>query len=201
MGGEAACSAPPGWWGDDSEPERVIYTIGHSTHPFEEFAAMLAANGVRLVADVRRFPGSRKNPQYGRDALPEELHEAGFSYRWFQNLGGRRRLEEENPETAAWRVEAFRAYAEYTLTPEFTAALVELEQAAERSPTAVMCSEAQWTRCHRRLIANALIARGWKVLDIESRTRTRPHHLPDFAVVENGVVTYPAPPEGAPPEA
>lgn len=189
MGGEAACSAPPGWWGDDTG--RVIYTIGHSTRSFDEFTAMLRENGVRLVADVRRFPGSRANPQYGRDALPASLHAAGFSYRWFPELGGRRRVEEKHPETAAWRVEAFRAYAEYTLTSEFQMALDGLERVAEHTPTAIMCAEAQWTRCHRRLIANALLAHGWSVIDIEGKGRATPHHLPDFARVTDGIVTYP----------
>jgi uncharacterized protein (DUF488 family) len=193
LGGEAACSAPPGWWDGEAPCERTIFTIGHSTRSFEEFAGLLTQNGVRLVADVRAFPGSRKNPQFGKTQLPEELHAAGLSYRWFPSLGGRRRITEERPETAAWRVDAFRAYANYTLTPEFEAALRELETAAEAVPTAVMCAEAQWTRCHRRLIANALVARGWKVVDIESRTRAEPHRLPDFARVVNGVVTYPAP--------
>jgi uncharacterized protein (DUF488 family) len=110
-------------------------------------------------------------------------------------LGGRRRLTQCNPETAAWRVDAFRAYADYTLTPEFNAALEELEQAATRTPTAYMCAEAQWTRCHRRLISNALLARGWRVMDIMARNRVEAHRLPDFARVENGVVTYPAAPE------
>jgi uncharacterized protein (DUF488 family) len=193
MGGEAACSAPPGWWDGDAAQPRTLFTIGHSTRSFEDFAGLLTENGVRLVADVRAFPGSRTNPQFGKSQLPEALHAAGFSYRWFPNLGGRRRLSEERPETAAWRVDAFRAYANYTLTPEFEAALLELETAAEAVPTAIMCAEAQWTRCHRRLIANALVARGWRVVDIESRTRAEVHRLPDFARVENGVVTYPAP--------
>jgi uncharacterized protein (DUF488 family) len=167
-----------------------ILTIGHSTHPIERFIRLLAANRVELLADVRRFPGSRRNPQFGAEALAGSLAEAGIAYEALgAEVGGRRRARRDSPNDA-WRVEGFRAYADHTGTDEFRRGLERLEGLAHERRTAIMCAEADWRRCHRRLIADALIARGWRVLHIAADGRTSEHALPEFATVAGCEVRY-----------
>ena len=170
---------------------KQIFTIGHSTHEIAEFIRWLAAHQIEALADVRRFPGSRRLPQFGKDALKSSLEEAGIAYHWFEALGGRRSEKNLSDQNSAWEVKAFHAYADYTLTPEFQQALTELEGLAKKQRTAFMCAEARWTSCHRRLISDALTARSWSVLHITSARRTELHKLPDFAVLRGRQVTYP----------
>jgi uncharacterized protein (DUF488 family) len=176
----------------------TLFTIGHSTRSTAEFLELLRGNGVQLLVDVRRFPGSRRHPQFGSDALAAALAEAGIGYRHEEALGGRRTTERgaaPSPNTA-WRHAAFRAYADYTATPPFQAALQRLmDDARERTP-AIMCAEAVPWRCHRRLITDALLARGVPVADIIGPGPAAEARLSPHAVVHaDGLVTYPATPQ------
>jgi uncharacterized protein (DUF488 family) len=171
----------------------TLFTIGHSTRSAEEFVALLRENGVRTLVDVRRFPGSRRYPQFGRDALAETLAGAGIEYRHAPELGGRREPRPESRNTA-WRNASFRAYADHMETAEFEAALGELIVRAQASATVVMCAEAVPWRCHRNLIADALVARGHAVMHILAPGDRRGHDLSRHARVgPNGTVAYPAP--------
>lgn len=174
-----------------SMASQTLWTIGHSNRSIEAFLELLHENRIDCLVDVRRFPGSRKHPQFGKDELPRSLAEAGLEYRHIEGLGGRRRERLADSPNTAWRVEQFGAYADYTLSAEFAAALSELMKLASHKRTAIMCAEADWHSCHRRLIADVLVARGWQVLDIVRKNRCEPHLLPDFARVENEQVTYP----------
>lgn len=177
----------------------TAWTIGHSTREFAELAALLGTQGIELVADVRRFPGSRRLPQYQREALEAELTALGISYRWIPELGGRRRPRPDSPNQG-WRHPAFRGYADYMATGEFADGLAELMMLAGGLRTAVMCSEAVWWRCHRRLIADILTALGWEVLHIVSARAPERHRLAPPAVLEGGVLSYPAAAAAAPME-
>jgi uncharacterized protein (DUF488 family) len=172
-------------------PRRIIWTVGHSNLSAEAFMELLAAHSIELVADVRRFPGSRRWPHFGAEPLAQRLGQAGIEYRHFEDLGGRRNKRLENSPNTAWRVEAFNAYADHMASPEFSATLDALEASAAVARTALLCAEALPWRCHRRLIADALVARGWTVLDIMGRGKATEHKLPDFARVVEGGVTYP----------
>jgi uncharacterized protein (DUF488 family) len=170
-----------------------ISTIGHSTLPADDFVAHLTAADVAAIADVRRFPGSRRHPQFGGAALQKTLAAAGIAYRWFEDLGGRRDAKDLSLDNAAWRVAAFHAYADWMRTPTFRAALAELEGFARTQPTALMCAEALWTRCHRRLIADALLAQGWEVVHLIPPNRIEAHRPPEFAQFTAGGIRYPLP--------
>ncbi|NUS17621.1 MAG: DUF488 domain-containing protein [Streptomyces sp.] len=170
-----------------------VYTVGHSTREFEELLAILRSNGVRCLVDVRSFPSSRKFPQWNRSAITENMP-GDIEYRWIRKLGGRRHTPKGTPsENGAWRVRAFRDYADYMATEEFREGLDELLAVAERKRPAVMCSEALPWRCHRRLITDALIIRDVEVLDIMSDGRAREATLSAHAVVRDGRLTYPPP--------
>ncbi len=169
-----------------------ILTVGHSNHEEAEFVELLRGAGVELIADVRRYPGSRRQPHFERTALAAVLLEAGIEYRWLgESLGGRRKPAPDSPN-GAWESEQFRGYADHMASAEFAEGLATLEELGRGQRTAVMCAEAFWVRCHRRLIADALLARGWRVLHLGSNGRLEEHLLTEFAVVENGRVTYPA---------
>jgi uncharacterized protein (DUF488 family) len=159
------------------ESGRQIFTIGHSTHPAERFVALLRAHDVELVCDVRRFPGSRRNPQFNAGALPESLAAADIAYEPFGDELGGRRKPRPGGGPSPWRNAAFRSYAEYMETPEFAAGLERLEGLARERRTAIMCAEGYWRRCHRRLIADALASRGWRVVHIGSDGRLEEHQL------------------------
>ena len=164
-------------------------TIGHSVHEADEFLRMLRANGVELLADVRRYPASRRVPQFNSGVLAETLRSAGIGYEHLEDLGGRRSPAPDSPNSG-WRNEQFRGYADHMASDGFQTALARLEADGRR--TAVMCAEAQWVNCHRRLIADALVARGHDVLHVDARGGIAPHELTDFAVVSaDGRVTYP----------
>jgi len=168
----------------------TIYTVGHSTHPIEEFTALLQAHGVKRLVDVRTIPKSRHNPQFMKDALAASLRAAGISYRWVRALGGLRRAHEGSPN-GGWRNASFRGYADYMQTPEFAAAVDDLVSHAKHDDLAIMCSEAVPWRCHRSLIGDALLVRGVRVLDIMSKSSARPHKLTPFAHVDGTNITYP----------
>jgi uncharacterized protein (DUF488 family) len=147
---------------------REIYTVGHSTHPAERFVDLVRRHGVEVVCDVRRYPGSRRNPQFNTEALRESLAAAGVSYEPFGDELGGRRKPRASDGPGPWRNASFRGYAEYMETPEFAAGLERLERLASRRRAAIMCAEAQWRRCHRRLLSDALSARGWRVIHIRA---------------------------------
>jgi uncharacterized protein (DUF488 family) len=170
---------------------RILYTVGHSTRSLDEFVRLLKHHGVRAVADVRRFPGSRKYPHFNADALAESLSAAGLGYVPFPSLGGRRRTSPDSVNTG-WRNEGFRGYADYMQTPQCVEAVSQLEALAGRTPTVIMCAEAVPWRCHRSLIADAMLVRGWQVLDIVGESAPSRHKLTPFAIVEGTRITYPA---------
>jgi uncharacterized protein (DUF488 family) len=172
-------------------PARRAFTIGHSTHTLDAFGVLLEGHGVRHVADVRRFPGSRRNPQFAREALADGLAARGIGYTHLEALGGRRSVV-PGSHNGGWENAAFRGYADHMATPAFADGLARLEALAEAAPTAVMCAEALWWHCHRRLVSDALVARGWAVDHIGPDGRLAAHELTSFAVVEAGRATYPA---------
>jgi uncharacterized protein (DUF488 family) len=167
----------------------TIWTIGHSTRPIELFLAALTAFGIELVADVRRFPGSRRQPQFGAEALEDSLAGQDIAYRWLPALGGRRRPDAGSPNTG-WRHPAFRAYADHVATEEFASGLFELLVLAGGQRTAVMCSETLWWRCHRRLIADVLTALEIPVTHIRDASASEPHRLGPPARIDRGMLSY-----------
>ena len=154
-----------------------VWTIGHSTHTLAEFLDLLHAYGIETVADVRRFPGSRRQPQFGGQALGESLEADGMAYHWFPGLGGRRRVDLIDPEGSAWRHVSFRAYAQHVRSEEFAEGLASLMHVAKATRTAIMCSELLWWRCHRRLIADVMVLCGWEATHILSRKESSTHQL------------------------
>jgi uncharacterized protein (DUF488 family) len=169
---------------------RSIWTIGHSNRSLDDFVELLHRHAIEAVADVRRYPGSRRYPYFSKASLAASLPAAGIDYVHFESLGGRRTATDAGAPTTAWRVAAFNAYADFMRTPEFAAALDRLETLAAERGTAVMCAEALPWRCHRRLVSDALIARGWTVLEILSPAAAKPHELPSFAEIVAGTVVY-----------
>jgi uncharacterized protein (DUF488 family) len=169
----------------------TVYTIGHSTRSADELLTLLQAAGVELVADVRAFPSSRRHPQFNGPALAEYLSFAGIGYQHMPGLGGRRSPLPGSPN-GGWHETAFQGYADYMASPEFRRALADLEAAAREAPTAIMCAEAVWWRCHRRLIADALVVRGWRVEHLGIGGGQAEHELTGFAVVgPDHALTYP----------
>ena len=171
----------------------TLWTIGHSTRPWELFVDMLREAGIAQLVDVRRFAGSRRNPQFSPIPMAPALAEAGIEYIPMPELGGRRPPSKDSPN-GAWRVAAFRGYADYMATPEFELARANLMQLAHAAPTSVMCAEAVWWQCHRRLIADDLVARDWQVLHLMAPGKIQPHPLNAAARMCDGVLRYP--PEG-----
>ena len=167
----------------------LAFTVGHSNRSLEDLIQIVEAHNLQLVIDVRRFPASRKWPHFNAAALAESLPAKGIAYAGMPELGGRRKARPDSPHTA-WRVEAFRGYADFTDTAEFREGLEKLMALARERRAAVMCAEALPWRCHRSLIADALVARSWEVFDILSEKETRPHKLPDFSRVEGERVIY-----------
>ena len=168
----------------------VIFTIGHSTRPIEEFIRLLKAHGVQRLIDVRTIPRSRHNPQFSREQLSPALHRARLHYRHLPGLGGLRRPAPDSPNTA-WRNTSFRGYADHMQTAEFRTSLERCLAFARQERVALMCAEAVPWRCHRSLIADALLVRGIEAQEIVSATRTRPHALTPWATVKGTRVTYP----------
>lgn len=168
-----------------------VLTVGHSTRSLDALAEVLRAHGVEHVADVRTVPRSRRNPQFNRETLPEALAAYRVGYTHLASLGGLRHPHADSPNTG-WRNLSFRGYADYMATPEFEAGLDELLALAGHQQVAIMCAEAVPWRCHRGLIADALLARGVGVEHILSAARRQPHRLTPFARVEGTHITYPA---------
>jgi len=174
---------------------KTIYTIGHSTRAATEFLALLVSRDIRQVVDVRTIPRSRHNPQFNSGTLAKTLSEAGIVYVHMPSLGGLRRTTAQSANLG-WRNQSFRGYADYMQTEAFTAAVDQLIALASSARTAIMCAEAVPWRCHRSLIADALVVRGIEAIEIVSATRTTPHALTPFARVDGIDLTYPA--EGLP---
>lgn len=171
----------------------VFYTIGHSTRSLDELAALLHASGVRLVCDVRSIPRSRANPQYDSATLPQALEARQLAYLRIAALGGRRGKRKGETRNPYWRVAGFRNYADYALTPEFAAGLAELRAVGAARPTAIMCAEAVWWRCHRRIITDYLLAGGDEVRHILGPGQVDPATMTPGAVVQpDGHILYPA---------
>jgi uncharacterized protein (DUF488 family) len=168
----------------------TLHTVGHSTRSLDELIALLAAHGVNGVADVRRFAGSRRLPHFNAENLAAALPSRGLLYLPCPLLGGRRKPAAESVNHG-WRNASFRAYADYMQTPPFTEGLQQLMDRAISTPLAIMCAEAVPWRCHRSLIADALLIRGWTVIDIMSETKATPHKLTPFARVHATQITYP----------
>ncbi len=169
----------------------TVYTLGHSTLDVAGFLRLLDAHGIAGIADVRRFPASRRHPHFAREALAATLAEAGRAYDWLPGLGGRRTPRPDSPHVG-WRVAGFRGYADHMESDEFRQALCRLLDVAALRPTAVMCAEAVPWRCHRRLIADALVARGVSVWHVISPTSAELHTPPPFARFDGERVVYDA---------
>jgi uncharacterized protein (DUF488 family) len=177
----------------------IIHTIGHSTRTAAELVALLREGGVDLVADVRRFPRSRTNPQFNADALGPALQRDGIGYRHLAALGGRRSAADANAPSrnTLWREAAFRAYSDYAETDEFRTGLEALLALAREKNVAIMCAEAVWWRCHRRIVTDYLLARGVEVRHILGPGKIEPAKLTPGAVVEpQGKLSYRDPEEG-----
>ena len=172
----------------DSEP--VVLTVGHSTHPLTDFIALLAAHSVTQLIDVRTVPRSSHNPQFNRDTLPAALEAAGINYMHVAGLGGFRRTGSESLNQG-WRNASFCGYADYMQTAEFAQNLESLMKLAKQNRVALMCAEAVPWRCHRSLIADALLVHGFCVEEIINQTRCQIHTLTPFARVDGTVITYP----------
>jgi uncharacterized protein (DUF488 family) len=168
----------------------TVFTIGHSTRAIDQFIELLTGHGVQRLVDVRKIPQSRHNPQFGREQLSTSLERAGIRYTHMPGLAGLRRPRKDSTNTG-WRNASFRGYADYMQTPEFEESLNRCVELAKGEYVALMCAEAVPWRCHRSLIANALVARGIDVREITSTTDARPHALTAWARIEGTKVTYP----------
>lgn len=168
----------------------AIYSIGHSTHSAEAFLKLLKQHGVLQIADVRLIPKSSRYPHFARERLAPFLRADGIGYRHFPDLGGHRRPRADSVNTA-WRVEAFQGYADHLRTDAFRTAVDAMLTFSVTGRTAVMCAEAVWWQCHRRLLADALLVRGVPVLHILPGGSPKPHELSEFAREIEGEVIYP----------
>jgi uncharacterized protein (DUF488 family) len=170
----------------------TIWTIGHSTRKIDIFISLLRENEIKAVADVRMYPGSKRYPQFNRENLARSLGDAGIRYEHFPELGGRRKAKPDSQNTA-WRNEMFRGYADHMETEEFAKGVKRLvDLAREAGPTAIMCAEGHWTKCHRGLISDYLKARGVEVIHIVDLAKTEPHPFTSAARIVNGELTYKA---------
>jgi uncharacterized protein (DUF488 family) len=172
-----------------------IFSVGHSKSQLDVLVQLLRIHSVSQLADVRSYPTSRRHPHFSRVNLETALPSRGIAYRWMPGLGGLR-LPVASSTNTGWRVEGFRAYADHMQTPDFAMARAELEAWADSAPTAFMCAEADFHQCHRQLLADALVVRGWEVLHIASATASAQHTLTGFARVgKDGYIDYPGDPE------
>ena len=171
--------------------DTTIYTVGHSTHPIDEFIGILKAHGIKKLIDVRTVPKSRHNPQFNADELAASVRANGITYRRMASLGGLRHARKDSPN-GAWRNASFRGYADYMQTEEFADAVGRLLERGRSNDAAIMCAEAVPWRCHRSLIGDALLVRDAKVLDIMSEKSAKPHTLTSFARADGHRVWYPA---------
>lgn len=173
-----------------------IFTIGHSTRPIDEFVQAMKAHGIQMVIDVRTIPKSGHNPQYNSDALADTLQRHDIGYEHMPGLGGLRRAKKDSVNTG-WENASFRGFADYMQTAEFEESLQKLIGTAKKSATVILCAEAVPWRCHRSLIGDALLVRGFKVLDIMGKGNVREHAMTRWAKTDGERVTYPGPPAGA----
>ncbi|MEA2661003.1 MAG: hypothetical protein QOH08_575 [Chloroflexota bacterium] len=167
----------------------TVYSIGHGTAAVEDFIRTLADADVRRLADIRSAPGSRRNPQFGQAALRETLARASIEYLHLPGLGGRRAPRDDSPHTGL-RVAAFRGYADHMASDEFGTDYGRLQELARASPTAFMCAETLWWKCHRRLLADRMTADGWTVVQLRVGGPAEAHRLTDAARVEQGRLSY-----------
>ena len=168
----------------------TLYTIGHSTRTFDELVSALQAHGIKTLVDIRAFPMSRRLPHFNRESLETELPKRGIRYVWMKSLGGyRRKIAQDSPHIAL-RNASFRNYADYTLTPEFEQAIAELLRLAEHAPTAYMCAERVYFRCHRMIVSDWLVAHGHEVRHIDAEGPTRLHKLTAEARIIDGKMIY-----------
>lgn len=172
-----------------TKQNKHIWTIGHSTRSLDEFIAMLKYFQIESVADIRSFPGSRKYPQFNKEALEITLPQNNIWYFHLKFLGGRRKAYPDSKNTA-WHHPAFRGYADYMETKEFTEGMQQLEQIATQQRTAYMCSEAVWWRCHRSMVSDFLKVRGWEVLHIMGKGKETEHPFTAPARIIDDVLTY-----------
>ena len=170
-------------------PIPTIWTIGHSTRSLKEFVTLLQDHNIKLLADIRYYPGSGRYPQFDKEGLERSMPENGIKYIHLMQLGGRRKAN-PNSLNGSWRHPAFRGYADYMETDEFKAAINRLEGLASAEPTVIMCSEAVWWSCHRSLVADYLKARGWKVLHIMAPDKVQEHPYTAPARIVDGELTY-----------
>ena len=169
-----------------------IWTIGHSTRKIDAFISLLEQNGIKLLDDVRSWPGSKRYPQFNREALAKSLADAGIRYEHLPELGGRRKPKPDSHNTA-WRNASFRGYADYMETEEFRKGVERLPALArEAGPAAIMCAEAVWWRCHRSLISDYLKARGIEVMHVLDANKIEPHPYTSPARIVNGKLSYKA---------
>jgi uncharacterized protein (DUF488 family) len=167
-----------------------MWTIGHSTRAIDDFISLLEENEIKLLVDVRAWPGSKRYPQFNKDTLAESLNAHGIRYEHFPELGGKRKSKPDSRNTA-WRNASFRGYADYMETEQFQKGIERLlEVAAEAGPIAIMCAEAVWWRCHRSLVADYLKARGVEVLHILGANKVGPHPYTSAARIVNGELSY-----------
>jgi len=168
----------------------TVFTVGHSTRTLEELIESLQAHGIRTLVDIRAFPASRRLPHFNRESLEEALPKAGIEYRWMKELGGRRKKLRDDSPNIALRNDSFRNYADYMLTEAFKNAIEELLRLAEQQPTAIMCAERVYFRCHRMLVSDYLVAHGHEVLHIDDAAPARPHKMMQEARVIDGHLIY-----------
>lgn len=168
-----------------------LFAVGHSTHPIEKFLEILTSHGVKTLADVRTVPRSSFNPQYDARSLQKSLSRAGIEYVHLKELGGLRQPRPDSPNTG-WKNKSFRGYADHMLTPEFEKGLKELVALAAKGPAAFMCAEGNPFRCHRSLLADALLVRGFEVCHASGPSSSKPHSLTSFAKKTTDGVVYPA---------
>ena len=170
---------------------RQIFTIGHSNHPLDRFLALLAQHQIVALADIRRFPGSRKHPHFNQDKLATALQDSGVEYHWFEALGGRRRKQPDESVNLGLRNDGFRNYADYMLTDEFQEGVVQLLEVAKRKRRALMCAEGLFWQCHRRLVSDFLLANGLTVQHIMPNGTLHRHTLTEGGKIAEKRVTYP----------
>ncbi len=169
--------------------QHIIYSIGHSSYSWDVFLDMLQSFQIKVLADIRGLPGSRKFPQFDRENLEISLPENGIQYIHLANLGGRRKVRKDSKNNR-WNNDSFRGYADYMETENFANAVTELEMLALQQPTAIMCAEAVWWRCHRSMVSDYLKAKGWTVLHIMAAGKTQEHPYTQPAKIVDGHVFY-----------
>ncbi|HEX8953913.1 MAG TPA: DUF488 domain-containing protein [Polyangia bacterium] len=170
-----------------------IFSVGHGARSLDDLVATLASAQIATLVDVRSFPGSRRHPQFGREALAASLPARGVAYAWEPRLGGRRRRGPAPSPNPAWQVEAFRNYADYMDSADFAAGLAALCELAARAPTAFMCAETHWSQCHRRLLSDKLWALRWEVVHLITPARQELHHPPPFLRIDGARLRYDLP--------